>query len=170
MEGSDVAAEELGLKVGKLIVKGSLVKDNEIEDIVVEELVSSELVIDELRADERVVKDPVVEMPPEGCASPVSEGFLEDIAPSSVWSTLDVLAEDVSLFPSDELVLDPETLAELLEVELIPPAATEDEESAGPSLIDVCKVKESDEVPGCSEALLGIMLLADIVEDAVIVD
>lgn len=67
-------------------------------------------------------------------------------------------------------MLDPETLAELLEVELIPPAATEDGVSAGASLIDVCKVKESDGKLGCSVVLLGIMLLADMVEDAVIVD
>ncbi|KAI6801843.1 hypothetical protein KC361_g1530 [Hortaea werneckii] len=78
MEGSDVAAEELGLEVGKVIVKGPLVEDNDMEDIVIEELVSSEIVIDELTADDRVVEDPDVKMAPEDCAPPVSEGVPED--------------------------------------------------------------------------------------------
>lgn len=103
VEGSDVVAEELGLGVGKLIVKDALVKDNDIEDIAVEELVSNELVIGELSADERVVEDPIVEDPfievlPENGAPPVCDGLPEDCAPSSVCSTLEVMGEDDSLF------------------------------------------------------------------------
>ncbi|KAI7252220.1 hypothetical protein KC343_g835 [Hortaea werneckii] len=113
--GSDVVAEELGLGVGKLIVKEPLVKDNDIEDIAVEELVSNELVI----------------------------GIL---------------------------VLDPETLAETLEIELVLSAGTEDEVSAGASLIDVCNVKEGDGLLDCSDVLLGTPLLVDMVEDSMIVD
>ncbi|KAI7281797.1 hypothetical protein KC345_g3905 [Hortaea werneckii] len=78
VEGSGVAAEELGLGVGKLIVKEPLAKDNDIEGIAVEEPVPDELVIGEPTADEPVVDDPIVEVLPEDCTSPVSDGVSED--------------------------------------------------------------------------------------------
>lgn len=53
---------------------------------------------------------------------------------------------------------------------MVSPVATEDEVSAGVPLIDVCNVKESDGLLGCSKALLGITPLADMVEDVMIVD
>lgn len=66
-------------------------------------------------------------------------------------------------------MLDPETLEELLGVEMVPSVAIE-EVSAGAPLMDVCEVKESDKLPGCSDVVLGITLLVDTVVDDMIVD
>lgn len=122
VEGSDVVAEELGLGVGKLIVKEPVVKDIVIEDMVVEELVSNEPVIDELTADERVAEDPIVEGLPEDCAPPVSDavsdGVSDDCAPSSVCSRLDVLGENDSLFLVVLVVLVEGYLVEFVHKEL----------------------------------------------------
>lgn len=66
-------------------------------------------------------------------------------------------------------MLDPETLAELLEVEMIPPVTIE-EVSIEASLIGVGEVRESIGLPGCSDVPLRITLLVNIVMDDMIVD
>lgn len=66
-------------------------------------------------------------------------------------------------------MLDPETLVELLGVEMVSPVAIEEVSVEAP-LIDVCEVGEIDGLPGCSDVPLRIALLVNMVMDDMIVD
>lgn len=66
-------------------------------------------------------------------------------------------------------MIDPETLVELLGVEIVPPVAIEEVSVEAP-LIDVCEVRESDGLPGFSDVPLRITLLVNMVMDDMIVD
>lgn len=71
------------------------------------------------------------------------------------WSELAVDVKVAELTTSDEMVS--VSVAVLCEV-------------CGVSLIDVCNVREGDGLLDCSDVLLGIPLLVDMVEDCMIVD